>query len=99
MIVRFDNKILQSVVERKAEPIGVEGDVGMNTKGGISEVEKIVGEARKSMGDNMADIGSPERNAVSEAIIREEEDKEPGPELTLPAQAQKTVDDMQERRL
>lgn len=81
MIVRFDGKALQQTVERKAEPIGVEGDPSTKN-GGISEADAIVKEARKSMGD----LAKPEemeeaKRRVSQEIIQEEEEKEPGPEM------------------
>ncbi|MCJ1314002.1 Protein phosphatase 2C 1 [Agyrium rufum] len=50
MVVRFDNKLLQQTVERgKTDPIGVEGDPPTTKKGGISEIDGIVREARKSL--------------------------------------------------
>lgn len=72
MVVRFDNKAVQQTVESKAEPIGVEGDP-TSVKGGISEADAIVKEARKSMG-NGGKLDAPEKD-----VIREEEEKEPGP--------------------
>ncbi len=86
MIVRFDGKALQQNVERKSEPIGVEGDPPSTKKGGISEADALVSEARKSLGDipgslHLEDGVEEERARVSKDIIREEEEKEPGPEL------------------
>lgn len=89
MIVRFDNKLLQQTVEHIAEPIGVEGDPLSTIKGGISEVDAIVREARKSMGDSShilhSDVRSEdveeEKARISQEIIREEEEKEVGPEM------------------
>jgi len=77
MVVRFDNK---AVRQRKNEgTIGVEGDP-VTAKGNITEAEAIVAQARKS-------IGEPQQSVESAAadIIREEEEKEPGPELNLDA--------------
>ncbi|KAH0547603.1 hypothetical protein FGG08_000328 [Glutinoglossum americanum] len=45
MIVRFDNKAVQNTVDRKVEPIGVEGDPP-GKKGGISETEAIMRDAK-----------------------------------------------------
>ena len=91
MIVRFDNKAVQQNVERRSEPIGVDGDPPTKKQGGISEADAIVKEARKSMGDGTgrilhSDIRSDEgweeeKARVSQEIIREEEEKEVGPEL------------------
>lgn len=81
MLVRFDGRALQETVQRKTEPIGVEGDPP-SKQGGISEADAIVKEARKSMGE----VGRPEeieetKRRVSQEIIREESEHEPGPEL------------------
>ncbi|KAL9137328.1 MAG: hypothetical protein Q9175_001455 [Cornicularia normoerica] len=90
MVVRFDNSKLQQTVERKTEPIGVEGDPPSIKAGGISEADAIVGEARKSMGDvghvlhsdTRSEEGVEEEKArISQDIIREEEEKEVGPEV------------------
>ena len=81
MIVRFDNKALQQTVERRAEPIGVEGDPP-TVKGGISEADAIVKEARKSMSDtSKLDISEEEKRRFSQEILEEEEGQEAGPEL------------------
>ncbi|KAL8930688.1 MAG: hypothetical protein Q9208_000559 [Pyrenodesmia sp. 3 TL-2023] len=82
MLVRFDGKAVQDTVQRKAEPIGVEGDPPTK-EGGISEADAIVKEARKSMG---GEVGKPEeieetKRRVSQEIIREESEHEPGPEV------------------
>ena len=85
MIVRFDNKALQQTVERKAEPIGVEGDPSSNKKGGISEADAIIKEARKSMSDSSLlvpdETAAEEKAKISQEVIREEEEKEVGPEV------------------
>ena len=91
MIVRFDNKAVQQTVERRTEPIGVDGDPGTKKSGGISEADAIVKEARKSMSGESgkvlhSDVRSDEspdeeRARISQEIIREEEEKEVGPEL------------------
>ncbi|MCJ1462567.1 Protein phosphatase 2C 1 [Pseudocyphellaria aurata] len=88
MIVRFDNIALQQTVERRTEPIGVEGDPPSTKKGGISEADALVKEARKSMGDAgknppTREVLEEEKKRVSKEIIQEEEEKEPGPELNM----------------
>ena len=86
MVVQFDNKSIRQTVEHKADPIGVEGDPSSIKKGGISEADAIVREARKSMGDIPNDnMQEEEKLKVTEDIIREEASKEPGPELDLKA--------------
>lgn len=85
MIVRFDNKALQQTVEKKAEPIGVEGDPSSTKKGGISEADAIIKEARKSMTDSQLlvpeEVSSEDKAKISQDVIREEEEKEVGPEV------------------
>ena len=93
MIVRFDNKALQQTVDRRSEPIGVEGDPATKKHGGISEADAIVKEARKSISDGTGKIlhsdirseeGMEEEKArISQEVIREEEEKEVGPEVDL----------------
>lgn len=86
MVVRFDNKALQHNVERKTEPIGVEGDPP-SALGGISEADAIVKEAKKSMGDAGVDVPDSAameeatKGRISQGIIKEEEEKEVGLEL------------------
>lgn len=77
MVVRFDNKALR---QRKNEAaMGVDGDQA-TVKGGITEAEAIVAQARKS-------IGEPEQSVESatKEIIMEEAEAEPGPELNIDA--------------
>lgn len=49
MVVRFDGNLIRDVVERRTEPIGVEGDPSSQIKGGISEADKIVESAKKKL--------------------------------------------------
>ncbi|EED22873.1 protein phosphatase 2C, putative [Talaromyces stipitatus ATCC 10500] len=49
MVVRFDANIIRDVVERRSEPIGVEGDPLSQVKGGISEADKIVEGAKRRL--------------------------------------------------
>jgi protein phosphatase PTC1 len=77
MVVRFDNKALR---QRKNEAaMGVEGDQA-TVKGGVTEADAIVAQARKS-------IGEPDQSVESAAkqIIMEESEAEPGPELNIEA--------------
>ncbi len=98
MVVRFDNKALLNTVEHRADPIGVEGDPPTREKGGISEAEAIVREARKSVvtasgegggrlsGETLGGAlkaGNGHAGRLSREIIKEEEEKEPGPELSV----------------
>lgn len=79
MVVRFDPKKLQS---NTSLDIGVQNEKTMGISA-ISEVEMIVNEARRNSG---IDTNLPERNSeeLRDLVIEEheEEDQEPGPELT-----------------
>ena len=75
MVVRFDNKALR---QRKNEAaMGVEGDQA-TLKGGITEADALVAQAKKS-------IGEPEQSVENAAkeIIMEEAEAEPGPEVNV----------------
>lgn len=82
MVVRFDNKLLQDTVANRVEPIGVEGDPA-SQKGGVTEVEAIVGAVKKKMSTGGRDVDESELSRVSQDIIREQDEsrQEPGPEL------------------
>ena len=82
MVVRFDSKALKQTVDHKIQPIGVEGDPS-SQKGGISEADAIVKEARKSMSEVSPSGGASDEDLKpgSNEIIMEEADKEPGPLL------------------
>lgn len=74
MIVRFDNEAL--VARQNESNIGVDGDPPTK-KGGISETESILGQAKK----HIEDIGEADLDQASNEMILEEEEAEPGPEL------------------
>lgn len=81
MIVRFDSQKLQS--NTKID-IGVETEANKD-KGAISEVEMIVAEARRHSGiAQEAAISDQDSEEVKQTVIKEheDEDQEPGPELT-----------------
>lgn len=83
MIVRFDSKKLQS---NTSSNIGVERID--STARGPSEVETIVSEARRKSGieDQASVPDSGETEELKTKIMKqiEEEEQEPGPELTQP---------------
>lgn len=74
MVVRFDNQALQQTVDRKTEPIGVEGDPATQ-KGGITETEAIIGKQKEILHE------SGEYLDRVPSDILEEDEAEPGPEL------------------
>ncbi|KAL9128167.1 MAG: hypothetical protein Q9217_003110 [Psora testacea] len=84
MIVRLDGKAVSQNIERISTPIGVEGDPPSTKKGGISEADHLVKEARRSMGDSAVvtrEVEEDQKAKVSQGFIREEEEKETGPEM------------------
>ena len=83
MIVRFDNKAVQSTVERRSEPIGVEGDPPTK-KGGISETEAIVMDAKIKVEGGASRPVSVLRESANPAPVAEENKAEPGTETAPP---------------
>lgn len=83
MIVRFDPKKLQS---NTASDIGIASDPANKSKGAVSEVEMIVGEARRHSGlpGEPGAATDAESEEVKERVFKDiqEEEQEPGPELT-----------------
>ncbi|OOQ85526.1 protein phosphatase 2C [Penicillium brasilianum] len=62
MVIRLDSTRLKNVVNNKTEPIGVEGDPATNVAHGMSEADKIVEGARKSMANaGITDPGTAEQ--------------------------------------
>jgi len=96
MIVRFDPDKLQ---ENAKLGIGVESDVDDN-KGAISEVEMIVGEARRhSTAVAEGAMSDQDSEELKQSILEEtEHEQEPGPELTPEGQgeAEKILSEKQE---
>ena len=83
MIVRFDPRKLQS---NTAADIGVASDPATKSRGAVSEVEMIVGEARRHTGMPAEPKAVLDREAgeAKEKCFQDiqEEEQEPGPELT-----------------
>lgn len=75
MVVRFDGQRVQQTVDRRHEPIGVEGDPATQ-KGNLTEAEAIVLEQKKKLTDSGEYL-----ERVPTDSITEEEEQEPGPEL------------------
>ncbi|KAF2087486.1 PP2C-domain-containing protein, partial [Saccharata proteae CBS 121410] len=74
MVVRFDNEAL--LARQSESNMGVEGDPS-HTKGGVSESEAIILQAKKNVGE----IGDVDLERISTEMILEEEEADPGPEL------------------
>jgi protein phosphatase PTC1 len=86
MIVRFDTKLVQDMVERRTDPIGVEGDVP-STRSDVSEAEKIIEDAKKNatdLGIVDGEKGPLANEKLEKDIVREAEKQEPGPEVATP---------------
>jgi protein phosphatase PTC1 len=77
MIVRFDPKKLQT---NTTTDIGVESETS-HEKGAVSEVEMLVSEARRNS-LQAGEIALDDSTEDLKDIEEQEEDQEPGPELT-----------------
>ncbi|EOA90307.1 uncharacterized protein SETTUDRAFT_167210 [Exserohilum turcica Et28A] len=77
MVVRFDNKALR---QRKNEATTSLDQDQAAMKGGITEADSIVAQARKSIGEPDVSV-----EHAAQEIIMEETEAEPGPELSLDA--------------
>lgn len=80
MVVRFDSQAVQQTVDRKTEPIGVEGDPATQ-KGGISETEAIISRQKEILHES----GELLDRVPSDIVEEEEQEQEPGPELNAAA--------------
>lgn len=86
MVIRLDSNRVKDVVNNKTDPIGVDGDPSTNVPRGVSEADKIVEGARKSMAN--AGIGDDPESAeqANEEMLQKmsnNEQEEPGPELSI----------------
>jgi protein phosphatase PTC1 len=93
MIVRFDPQKLQTNTKLD---IGVETGANKD-KSAISEVEMIVGAARRSSGIVEEGVASDQDSEELMQSVIQEEDQEPGPELTPEGktQADRILDEKQ----
>lgn len=82
MVIRFDSDRVKEVVNHATEAIGVDGDPPTNAEHGVSEADKIVEGARRSMASaGIKDTESAEK--VNEEILQKMSNDEPGPELSV----------------
>lgn len=86
MVVRFDANLIRDVVERRIDPIGVEGDPSSKHRGGVSEADKIIEGTKKQLNDADAE-GTLDANLGLNAKIKEDlaevaSNESPGPEVT-----------------
>lgn len=83
MVIRLDSNRVKDVVSNKVEPIGVDGDPSTR---GVSEADKIVEGARRSMASaGLADNPELAEQANEEILekMASNDNQEPGPELSL----------------
>ena len=85
MVVRFHADLIRDVVERRSEPIGVEGDPSSREKGGVSEADKIVEGAKKKL-DNIdvlseSDLGLNAK--LKDDLLSQASLESPGPEIAI----------------
>lgn len=83
MVIRLDSNRVKEVVNNKADPIGVDGDSSITH--GVSEADKIVEGARKSMADaGISDDPESAQQAHDELLGKiSDNEQEPGPELAI----------------
>lgn len=83
MVIRLDTNRVKEVINKTAEPIGVAGDPSMDVEHGVSEADKIIEGARKSMANaDIADDGETAEKGKND-ILHKMVDGEPGPEMSL----------------
>lgn len=72
-------------MERRTEPIGVEGDPASKQKGGVSEADKIVEEAQKKLenpeGLTDEDLGLNAK--LKDDLLSQAAQESPGPEVAI----------------
>ncbi|CAI7646616.1 unnamed protein product [Penicillium pancosmium] len=87
MVIRLDSNRVKDVVNNKADLIGVDGDPSANVPGGLSEADKIVEGARRSMASTgIADnpeLAEQAHEEILEKMASSNDKQEPGPELNL----------------
>ena len=83
MVIRLDSNRVRDVVNNKAEPIGVDGDV-TGVSHGISEADKILESARKTMvSAGIADDPEAAEQANEAILEKMGDDEESGPEMNV----------------
>jgi protein phosphatase PTC1 len=85
MVIRLDTDRVKEVINRTVDPIGVVGDPSMNIEHGVSEADKILEGARKSMANaDIADDTEAAEKANEELLQKMAGDEgEPGPDISV----------------
>lgn len=82
MVIRFDSSRVKKVVNQGTGPIGADGDPS-NVEHGVSEADKIVEGARRSMASAGLADDTETAEKVNEEILQKMSNDEPGPELSV----------------
>lgn len=83
MVIRLNSDRVREVVNGTADPIGVAGDPLMPAEAGLSEADKIVESARRSMANAGITDDSEAGEKVKEEILQKMANEEAGPELSV----------------
>ncbi|PKY03484.1 PP2C-domain-containing protein [Aspergillus campestris IBT 28561] len=83
MVIRLNSERVREVVNGTADPIGVAGDPSMPAEPGLSEADKIVESARRSMANAGITDDSEAGEKVKEEILQKMSNEEAGPELSV----------------
>ncbi|KAJ5832487.1 hypothetical protein N7474_000798 [Penicillium riverlandense] len=85
MVIRLDTNRLKDVVNNTADPIGVDGDPSTNVPHGVSEADKILEGARKSMESagltDDAEWAEKTNEDILQRMANANANEEPGPEI------------------
>lgn len=85
MVIRLDTNRVKDVVNNTAEPIGVDGDPSTNVPHGVSEADKILEGARKSMETaglaDDAEWAEKTNEDILQRMANANANQEPGPEM------------------
>ncbi|PKX97635.1 type 2C protein phosphatase PTC1 [Aspergillus novofumigatus IBT 16806] len=85
MVIRFDNNRVKEVVNRTVDPIGVDGDPATHAGYGVSEADKIVEGARKSMANTEITDDAEPAEKVMDEVLQKMADDGPGPDVPIEA--------------
>lgn len=92
MVIRFDNNRVKEVVNRAVDPIGVDGDPVTHVGYRVSEADKIVEGARKSMANTEITDNVEPAEKVMDEVLQKMADDGPGPEIPIEATSPNKVE-------
>jgi len=75
MVIRLDSNRVKDVVNKKSEPIGVDGDPASR---GMSEADKIVEDAQKNIASQESNNQEPAEQAGLDIPQKSSQDQKPG---------------------